>query len=464
MVTFESSAMITQPLTSLKNETLPPIAFPMCNNKIQNMLRLLNLGKQILDSSQINFVYSYSRNSANALQLLSNLIEQQGLQVNQVSDTLNSETPMRGTTLFIGGPKNEETCDSNHSERLAVSISHLLDDTKHVKSNHLARENLFHQNECSCTSWSYQFLTTQDEQQSTELSMETTTKPPAKTTTTTTTTSTSTTTTTTSSTTTTTMDVMMEVDETTMDATDSLETTTLRDERTRMTLLDDSTPSIIEKENDDDWEVWTTTDQVPDIPDAQDHFDDGYEIATLSWLNENTTAVGDILNCLNMTPLNKTFSMLAIALGILGITLIITTFSTYVHMLRKSDQGFHSYETMMPMGFLFLYLSIASFGVKTSWTICLLQRSLPGKLKTQVLHGAIEISSISGIGFALTFIGMILQLLHDLNKNVYTVNPENVFRCGFSREDGLFVIGLLAASVQVTELRHLASYFFSTNI
>lgn len=56
-------------------------------------------------------------------------------------------------------------------------------------------------------------------------------------------------------------------------------------------------------------------------------------------------------------------------------------------------------------------------------TVCLLRRSLPG------------------LGFAFTFVGIILQLLHDLNKNVYTVNPEHVFRCGLSREDGLFLIG-----------------------
>ena len=63
--------------------------------------------------------------------------------------------------------------------------------------------------------------------------------------------------------------------------------------------------------------------------------------------------------------------------------------------------------------------------------MCLLRRTLPG------------------IGFAFTFVGIILQLLHDLNKNVYTVNPERVFRCGISREDGLFIMGLVLVSVQL---------------
>ena len=33
--------------------------------------------------------------------------------------------------------------------------------------------------------------------------------------------------------------------------------------------------------------------------------------------------------------------------------------------------------------------------------------------------------SLPGLGFSFTFVGLILQLVHDLNKNVYTVNPRN---------------------------------------
>ena len=33
--------------------------------------------------------------------------------------------------------------------------------------------------------------------------------------------------------------------------------------------------------------------------------------------------------------------------------------------------------------------------------------------------------SLPGLGFTFTFVGLILQLVHDLNKNVYTVNPRN---------------------------------------
>ncbi len=48
-----------------------------------------------------------------------------------------------------------------------------------------------------------------------------------------------------------------------------------------------------------------------------------------------------------------------------------------------------------------------------------------------------------GLGFTCAFVGLILQLVHDLNKNVYTVNPQmrRRIRCGLSREDGLFLLG-----------------------
>ena len=33
--------------------------------------------------------------------------------------------------------------------------------------------------------------------------------------------------------------------------------------------------------------------------------------------------------------------------------------------------------------------------------------------------------SLPGLGFSFTFVGLILQLVHDLNKNVYPVNPRH---------------------------------------
>ena len=55
-----------------------------------------------------------------------------------------------------------------------------------------------------------------------------------------------------------------------------------------------------------------------------------------------------------------------------------------------------------------------------------------------------------GLGFSSVFSGLILQLVHDLNiKNVYTVNPESVFRCGLSREDGLFVMGAVLVQKKI---------------
>ena len=50
-----------------------------------------------------------------------------------------------------------------------------------------------------------------------------------------------------------------------------------------------------------------------------------------------------------------------------------------------------------------------SFGSKIKFRSCLIffRRSLPG------------------LGTSFTFVGLILQLVHDLNKNVYTVNPRH---------------------------------------
>ena len=51
--------------------------------------------------------------------------------------------------------------------------------------------------------------------------------------------------------------------------------------------------------------------------------------------------------------------------------------------------------------------------------------------------------------FLFNFSGITVQLLHDLNKNVYTVNPESVSLCGMSREDGLFGLGTFLVLIQI---------------
>ena len=65
--------------------------------------------------------------------------------------------------------------------------------------------------------------------------------------------------------------------------------------------------------------------------------------------------------------------------------------------------------------------------------ICALRRTLPG------------------LGFAFSFVGLVLQLVHDLDKNVYTVNPErfSAWLCGMSKSNGLLVVGMIMSSVQV---------------
>ena len=38
----------------------------------------------------------------------------------------------------------------------------------------------------------------------------------------------------------------------------------------------------------------------------------------------------------------------------------------------------YRFELLPPLGFLLLYLGVASFGLEAAWAICLLRRTLPG--------------------------------------------------------------------------------------
>ena len=59
----------------------------------------------------------------------------------------------------------------------------------------------------------------------------------------------------------------------------------------------------------------------------------------------------------------------------------------------------------------------------------------------------------TGLGLVAAFVGLILQLVHELDKNVYIVNPERVkaWMCGLSKRNGLLVLGLLLVGIQVIE-------------
>lgn len=48
------------------------------------------------------------------------------------------------------------------------------------------------------------------------------------------------------------------------------------------------------------------------------------------------------------------------------------------------------------------------------------------------------------------FVGLILQLIHELDKNVYIVNPERLKKfCGMSKNNALCVFGLILVAIQV---------------
>ena len=76
---------------------------------------------------------------------------------------------------------------------------------------------------------------------------------------------------------------------------------------------------------------------------------------------------------------------------------------------------------------------------------------IQGKLKKHLLKvaGALPFCKQSLILFSLLLILFsIFQLIHELDKNVYIVNPERFKLCGMSKSAGLLVLGLFLVGIQ----------------
>ena len=88
---------------------------------------------------------------------------------------------------------------------------------------------------------------------------------------------------------------------------------------------------------------------------------------------------------------------------------------------------------------------------------------IQGKLKKHLLKvaGALPFCKQSLILFSLLLILFsIFQLIHELDKNVYIVNPERFKLCGMSKSAGLLVLGLFLVGIQGKYSSCLQYFFF----
>ena len=146
-------------------------------------------------------------------------------------------------------------------------------------------------------------------------------------------------------------------------------------------------------------------------------------------------------NC-SKTEEDKLWLVIAIVVSSFGLMTVTIGTAVLMISLKKSSKLILKHEYLLPLGLLLLFISIATMAVKPTYELCALKRILPG------------------LGYTCTFVGIMLQLLHELDKNVYIVNPKtkklDCTFCGVSfrqilssKENGQILIGLCLTGVQV---------------
>ena len=146
-------------------------------------------------------------------------------------------------------------------------------------------------------------------------------------------------------------------------------------------------------------------------------------------------------NCIK-TEEDKLWLVIAIVVSSFGLMTVTIGTAVLMISLKKSSKLILKHEYLLPLGLLLLFISIATMAVKPTYELCTLKRILPG------------------LGYTCTFVGMLLQLLHELDKNVYIVNPKtkrlDCTFCGLSfrqmlssKENSQILIGLCLTSIQI---------------
>ena len=357
------------------------------------------------------------------------------------------------TTLYLGGPVSASCESVSAASALKSALSQW---SSLSKKKHQVPARVMAERDCGCRDWGYQFLTFDEPQvtvtyttsKSVRLTASSTTTTTTSTTTTsTTTTSTTTTTTAATQTTTTTAATRTMIATTTKkrpSTTNAIKTTAETTVTTTTTATSVSrksstgaTTTVISSRNLFSWASPTTAaEKDQNATSATFQVDDHVEVQSDS----------PLLLPQNSSCRRQTWQLLSLGLSVTGVSGLAVTMATYAVMLVKTHRAFHFFELLLPAGLILLYLSLAAFGVSPKgaavFVVCLLRRCLPG------------------LGFAAAFSGVVVQLLHELNKNVYTVNSSRHRHhhheavCSFSscfaptRQEALFLLGLALVAIQ----------------
>ncbi len=139
-------------------------------------------------------------------------------------------------------------------------------------------------------------------------------------------------------------------------------------------------------------------------------------------------------DCSNPPEEKGLWRILAIIISALGLAVVLVTLLAEAVTLRRAQKRPKKHEMFLPIGLILLYASIAVIASNhlLNVHICAARRIMPG------------------LGLVAAFTGLILQLIHELDKNVYIVNPERLKKfCGLSKANGLVLLGIILVLVQV---------------
>lgn len=135
-------------------------------------------------------------------------------------------------------------------------------------------------------------------------------------------------------------------------------------------------------------------------------------------------------------PFPRTWQSVLFWVNVVSVITLVFTWLTYWVAIQKSDLTIQVFEIFVPIGLIALNISVCSFCLNPfSKASCWIQIFLPG------------------LGLMAMFSGALSQLLHDLNRNVYIVNPDGNRICCLNQSVGLtimcisFILGQSAVCV-----------------
>ena len=423
--------------SNLKKQNVTEVSY--CDQRTLTTLQLARLGQRLSRSGNLNVVYTYSKASTPAMKLLANLILHQHVTVTGINSVPPNQEDVAeavedawasthsDTVLYIGGPpRPDQTCAISELSQMAQIMGSSL------ASSQVDLGSLNLETDCDCRQWAFQFLRR-------PLDIPPVTLKEASTT---------------SSTSTTTSSSSSPPSSSSATRTDATTATTSETQSSTSTTSTGSTPP--ESTSSTDWFSPTPPRPKKKRPMA------ARPPRRPSNLPSNTQDPGRVLpiqtsrkeRCRDLllgVPVyetseeadenssNSLWRSLGIVISAIGLSVVVIAFLADIVSLYRAEKalGRHAHEVFLPLGLVLLYASIAVMAPKGFYltpSLCALRRTLPG------------------MGLVAAFVGLILQLVHELDKNVYIVNPERVkaWMCGLSKRSGLLLLGLLLVGIQVS--------------